>query len=227
MRVARSLAWARPPRRGFWRDDGPVNFHGTYYHIEDGRLNTPFVSPQATQPAIYVGGNSLPARHVAIRHATCWIRFADTPEQLRAQILPVVEHGKEVGLHLSVITRPTWQEALQAASALLTANALTAKSAREKAFVQDSDAVSIRDIFAQAEHEWLTPWLWMGAVRIHGTTAMALVGTPQEVATGILELGKLGISQFILSGWPKQEEMRRFGSDVLPLVRAQERASCA
>jgi alkanesulfonate monooxygenase len=67
----------------------------------------------------------------------------------------------------------------------------------------------------------------MGAVRIHGTTAMALVGTPQEVATGILELGKLGISQFILSGWPKQEEMRRFGSDVLPLVRAQERASCA
>ena len=30
----------------FWREDGPVNFHGKYYTIEDGRLNTPFVSPR-------------------------------------------------------------------------------------------------------------------------------------------------------------------------------------
>ena len=34
----------------FWRGDDPVNFHGKYYRIEDGRLNTPFVSKAADKP---------------------------------------------------------------------------------------------------------------------------------------------------------------------------------
>jgi hypothetical protein len=39
-----------------------------------------------------------------------------------------------------------------------------------------------------------------------------------------LEYGRLGISQFILSGWPKLEEMIYFGQAVLPIIRAQEAA---
>ena len=35
---------------------------------------------------------------------------------------------------------------------------------------------------------------------------------------------RAGISQFILAGWPKQEEMVRFGETVLPLVRQLEQA---
>jgi alkanesulfonate monooxygenase len=206
----------------FWRDDGPVNFHGKYYTIEDGRLNTPFVSPQAIHPAIYLGGNSPPARDVAMRHATCWMRFADTTERLREQIQPVLDQGKEVGLRLSIITRPTRDEALQAAHALLPSPLIEEKSRRETAFVQGSDSVSIRAAFAQAEQEWLTPWLWMGAVRTHGTTAMALVGMPAEVASGLLAFRDAGISQFILSGWPKQQEMLRFAREVLPLLRTEE-----
>ena len=36
--------------RAFWEGDGPVNFKGNYYHIENGRLNTPFVAPDRRGP---------------------------------------------------------------------------------------------------------------------------------------------------------------------------------
>ena len=52
---------------------------------------------------------------------------------------------------------------------------------------------------------------------------MALVGTPEEVASTIMEYKEVGISQFILSGWPKLDEMVYFGKEVLPLVRTKER----
>jgi alkanesulfonate monooxygenase len=50
------------------------------------------------------------------------------------------------------------------------------------------------------------------------------VGTPEEVASAIMDYKAMGISQFIFSGWPKLEEMKRFGRDVVPLVRDKERA---
>jgi alkanesulfonate monooxygenase len=34
---------------------------------------------------------------------------------------------------------------------------------------------------------------------------------------------KCGVTQFLFMGWPDLEEMRYFGSGVLPLVRAAER----
>ena len=55
-----------------------------------------------------------------------------------------------------------------------------------------------------------------------GPTAIALVGTPAEIANAFMEYRDAGVSQFILSGWPKLEEMIRFGRDVLPLVRERE-----
>jgi alkanesulfonate monooxygenase len=50
-----------------------------------------------------------------------------------------------------------------------------------------------------------------------------LIGTPDEVAEGIMNFKEAGVSQFIFHGWPKWEEMRRFSRDVIPLVRELER----
>jgi alkanesulfonate monooxygenase len=49
------------------------------------------------------------------------------------------------------------------------------------------------------------------------------VGSPVDLATALLEYNRIGISQFLFSGWPDAEEVDRFGKDVLPLVRALER----
>jgi alkanesulfonate monooxygenase len=70
----------------------------------------------------------------------------------------------------------------------------------------------------------LRPWLWTGLVRSHGAAGMALVGDPDELASALLEYGRAGVSQFIISGWPKLEEMQFFGEHVVPRVRAREAA---
>jgi alkanesulfonate monooxygenase len=51
---------------------------------------------------------------------------------------------------------------------------------------------------------------------------MTLVGSPQDLADLFLEYKRIGITQFIISGWPKLEEMVIFGREVLPLVRKAE-----
>jgi alkanesulfonate monooxygenase len=38
----------------------------------------------------------------------------------------------------------------------------------------------------------------------------------------LLEYKRVGITQFIMSGWPEVDEVTRFGREVLPLVREGE-----
>src|SRR5262249_47962069 len=208
--------------RAFW-ERGEVNFSGKYYSIENGRLNTPYLSYKRAFPEILVGGGSTAARELAIKHATCWMRMGDTPENLAPSIGPALAAGKDVGLRMSIVVRPTREEALRAACSVIQRlePALNDKE-KEREFVRRSDSVSIKAAAELAGTEWLTSWLWTGAVKYYGAPALALVGTPKDVAGAIIEYKKAGISQFILSGWPKLDEMIRFGSEVIPLIRAEE-----
>lgn len=211
--------------RRFWAREGPVSFGGEHYRVEEGRLNTPFVSPESTAPRIFLGGGSRPAREVAARHASCWMRFGDTPEAL-ARDLPDSSRAPEVGVRLSVVVRASREEAVEAARRLVPAGG-AARRESEVAFVRASDSQSVRSTLALADREWLTPCLWTGAVPFLGATSLALVGTPDEVAAGLLDYARVGITQFILSGWPQREEMVRFGREVLPRVRRAERRDAA
>ena len=203
----------------FWKLKVEVNFKGKYYDIENGRLSTPFVSTDRFFPEIFVAGSSEPAQRLAIRRGTCWMRLADTPQSLRAVALSTSRQGIDVGLRLSIITRPTREEARAAAYALIADIETTRK---EKEFVNNTDSQSIRATYELAESEWLTPCFWTGAIRYIGPTAAALVGTPEDIANALMEYKAAGVSHFILSGWPKLEEMMRFGREVLPLIRKKE-----
>jgi alkanesulfonate monooxygenase len=208
---------------GLWDRNGGVNFRGKYLQVEDARINTPFVSPSRTAPEIFIGGNSDAARDLALRYGTCWMRLGDTPGNVANIAASVLSAGKELGLRLSIICESSREEALKAAQQLVAgAEAKPHNSEGERRFVQESDSHSIRSQYAIAESEWLTPWLWTGAVRTHGAPSIALVGTPSTVASAILEYKRAGVTHFIFSGWPKLEAMKRFGREVLPLVRELE-----
>ena len=207
----------------FWKNSEPVNFSGKYYRIEEGRLNTPFVSPLRSFPELFIAGGSDEARRVAISQGTLWMRLADTPENLRSSVLPVLAAGKEVGLRMSIIARPTREEAVRAADELLAGLDPSMRDRENEArFMLKSDSVSISATYALAEKEWLNPWLWTGAVRTHGAPAISLVGSFEEVASALIDYAEIGVSQFILSGWPKLKEMILFGREVLPRVRKLE-----
>ena len=207
----------------FWENSGPVNFNGKYYRIEEGKLNTPFISPHRSFPELFIAGGSDEARSVAISQGTLWMRLADTPENLRSSVPPVLAAGKEVGLRMSIIARPTREEAVRAAYELLAGLDRSMRDRENEArFMIKSDSVSISATYALAEKEWLNPWLWTGAVRTHGAPAISIVGSFQEVANALIDYAAVGVTQFILSGWPKLEEMILFGREVLPRVRKFE-----
>jgi alkanesulfonate monooxygenase len=208
--------------RAFWRGGGAVDFAGKFYRIEGGRLGTPFVSPARTAPEIYLGGGSPLARAIAARHADCWLRLGDAPDKLRAASEEMRGEGVEMGIRLSIIARPTREEALAAAAALV---ARGDDGWVRKVFVSGSDSESMRATFAMTEEasHWPAPYLWTGAVASRGASAVCLVGSPAEIAGAIFDYQRAGISQFILSSWPNREAVTYFGSEILPLIRARER----
>lgn len=211
----------------FWRRDGEVNFEGKHYRIEKGRLNVPFVAPDRARPEIFLGGSSALAEQLAIAHADCLWRLPDTPEKLRARTLEIIEQGTEVGLLVSLIIRPTHDEAIEAAAAILDEVGQQPRRTHED-FRQRSDSVAFTSTYAlAAEKDWLTPYLWSGAVPYLGAPAMAIVGSPDEVTDALFEFRAAGITQFLFMGWPDMEEMTNFHRDVLPRVRAREQAEAA
>ncbi len=65
--------------------------------------------------------------------------------------------------------------------------------------------------------------LWAGLVPYYGSSAITLLGSPDELCEAFLEYKRIGVTQFIISGWPKLDEMLIFGREVLPLIRDAER----
>lgn len=74
---------------------------------------------------------------------------------------------------------------------------------------------------------WLNSSLWAGLVPHYGPVWTALLGTPQELADAFLKYKEIGVSEFILSGWPEIDELEIFGKEVLPLVRRAEIGAAA
>ena len=56
-----------------------------------------------------------------------------------------------------------------------------------------------------------------------GGAGTALVGSHTDVADRIEEYAALGISEFIVSGYPHLEEAYGFGEGVLPILRQRGR----
>ncbi len=213
----------------FWRHDELVNFRGRYYAVENGRLGSTFVSQKRRSPEVLIAGGSPAARALAISHGDCWMRLPDVPSALEAASRPVLQAGKSVGLRHSVIGAATRGEALEIAHALRDeAERMPSDRQLEGSFIARSDSTSFRALYETAAvTEWLTPVLWTGLVRSHGSPAIALVGNADEIADALMNFAQAGASQFILSGWPKSDSMKFFGEEVLPRVRRLEQRIAA
>lgn len=204
----------------FWRNDGEVDFDGAYYRVARGSLHTPFLAPDRNAPEIYVAGHSDQAIQLALTQGSCWLRVIDTPEKLHPLVARARQVGIDVGLRLAVVCRPTRHEALQAAAALRS-DPHSIKQVRR--FLAASDSQMFKESLTTADEAgWLTPCLWTGLVPSYGASAMTLVGTPEELAEAFLEYKRIGVTQFIIAGWPKLDEMVIFGREVIPLVRSAE-----
>lgn len=207
--------------RAFWGNGDEVVFKGKYFQVEGGKLHTPFVAPDRTAPEIYVSGHSEQAERLARTQGSCWLRLVDTPEKLSPLVARTREHGTEVCLRLCLVCRSTRDEALAAAHALLPDDD-TEK--QERSILTGSDSQTLKQALAAADEVgWLNRNLWAGLVPFYGSSSITLVGTPEDLSEAFLAYKEIGVTQFIISGWPKLDEMIIFGREVLPLIRKAER----
>lgn len=206
----------------FWNGESPLSHQGPHYQIKQAQLGLPYKDHE--RPRIYLSGASELAQQSAIDHGDCWLRYGDTPEGIANAGRRVLQSGCAVGIRMHVLARETRQEALAEVEAMmLNPDEKHRQAVRDFVANCDSEAVKMSFRLAdQAPDDWLSPMLWSGAVAYRGGPALCVVGSYREVAEYLLEYKKVGVSEFIFSGWPTRDEMRGFCRHVLPLVRALE-----
>jgi alkanesulfonate monooxygenase len=209
-----------------WRRDGPVTFTGKYYQVEAARLNTPFVCPDRDRPEIFFAGSSARAVTQAAVHADCLFQLAKPPADIAPVAAALAPSGVEVGMQVSMMARPTREEAVRAAVEMVAGLGESSRRVhRELRRGSDSDAYTSVYALADDESYWATPYLWTGAVPVLGAPAGALVGGPAEIADAICQYRGVGVSNFMFVGWPDFETLEFFAQEIMPIVRSREAAA--
>jgi len=207
----------------FWRGEEEVNFAGRHYRVEQGRLATPFVATDQTRPEIYVSGHSERSEALAYSQGTCWLRVAEAPEKLAPIVARARERGVGVCLRLCLLCRPSREEAIEVAESLLPVDRdeSTTTLKDDSQMYREGNSVKPGDT-AASDACWLNRSLWTGLVPHYGPVWTTLLGSPREIADALIEYGRIGVTEFIISGWPETETVALFGREVLPLVRLRE-----
>ncbi len=127
----------------------------------------------------------------------------------------------QYGLRIHVITRDTAEDAWAEADRLL-AGIDPADVERVQGSLARSASEGQRRMLelhgGSSNRLLLAPNLWAGVGLVRGGAGTALVGSHSEVAERLAEYAKLGITHFILSGYPHLEEAYWFGEGVLPVL---------
>src|SRR5678815_2595712 len=119
-------------------------------------------------------------------------RLIDTPEKLAPIVGHFREHGVEVCLRLCVICRPTIEEALAAAKALLPPEEI---EKQERKILSSSDSQTLKDALSAADEVgWMNRNLYAGLVPHYGSSAITLVGTPADLAQAVMEYKESGVT---------------------------------
>ncbi len=208
--------------RGVWSGQ-PFSFEGEHLRVEGA---TTLAAPDPVPP-IYFGGSSPAALPVAARHADVYLTWGEPPAQVAEKIGRVRELAGDrpirFGVRLHTISRDTSAEAWAEAQKLL--DALSPEQvAKAQAQLAASESVGQQRMVAL--HGGRTdggvrgleihPNLWAGVGLVRGGAGTALVGSHEEVADLLEEYHSVGVSEFVLSGYPHLEEAYWFGDGVRP-----------
>lgn len=204
-------------------DGEPVDHHGEFLDVT---LDPPRICPTAGGcPPFYFGGLSEAAREVAAQAADVFLMWPDTLDgvagvldDMRAR---AAGHGRELrfGYRVHVIVRETEGQAVDAARRLVSKldvqtgeqirsrslDTTSAGNARQRQLRDDADS----DGFVEAN-------LWTGIGRARSGAGAAIVGDPDQVLAKLKAYQGLGLSAFILSGYPHAAECDLFARYVLP-----------
>lgn len=209
--------------RELWNSREPVSFEGEHLRVRDALLSN---RPDPVPP-IFFGGSSASAGPVAARFADTYLTWGEPLLTVSKKLEWIrglaVDEGRilDYGLRIHVITRDTAEEAWAVADRLL-AGIDPADIERVQANLARSESEGQRRMAelhnGSIDRLEIAPNLWAGVGLVRGGAGTALVGSHEEVAQRLIEYSRIGISHFILSGYPHLEEAYWFGEGVLPIL---------
>ena len=206
-----------------WTQDN-INFKGKFYNIN---LPSAPVKPyqQNGGPLLYFGGYSPDGVDLCAEYCDVYLMWPDTEENIMELInnmkqkASLFERTVQFGLRVHVIVRETEEQAREDARKLISKLDLElGKEIKNRA--QDSKSLGVsrqsnlrdksnKDYFAE-------PHLWTGIGLARSGCGAAIVGDPDQVYNKMKRYMDMGISSFILSGYPHEKECKLFAKYVLP-----------
>jgi alkanesulfonate monooxygenase len=211
--------------RALWRGE-LTDFNGTYITLRGARCSPP---PVGT-PRFYQGGASPRAESLAARLAEVYLMWIEPLEQVAARLERVTAQaqtcGRTVtfGLRTHLVVRDDPDAAWAAADSLI-ADADPGVVRQRQAVMVGTPMVGQQAQAMRVAQHRVGPHLWNGLSTVRVNCGTAIVGTPQQVADELLAYWRLGIDEFILSGFPHVEECVRVSQEVLPRLHAGIAAS--
>jgi alkanesulfonate monooxygenase len=207
--------------RRVWSSDAPFDYEGTHYKVKNAFSD---VKPlQQPSIPIYFGGASGAAVPVGAKHADVYMFWgeplADTAAR-NAAVRAAAPPGRSPAFSVSV--RPiigqteaeAWEKAHHYLELVTALRGEAPKSAPASGSQRLLDLASQQDVFDDRL------WMAIAAATGAGGNTSALVGTPEQVAESILRYYDLGIGSILIRGFEPLEDVREYGRELIPLVRA-------
>jgi dimethylsulfone monooxygenase len=221
-RYRRSAEFIQALKR-IWTED-EANLAGDFYRIRDFSLKPkPLSWPGRPHPEIFQGGNSTAARLNGGRLSDWYFSNGKSFDGVREQLDDLRRiaaeagrtDGPRFGLNGFVIVRDTEQEAQDTLREIIAKAHVEAVEGFGAAVKQAGQSTSDKKgMWADSKFEDL--------VQYNDGFRTQLIGTPEQVATRIVEYRKLGVDLILTGFLHYHEEVQRFGDEVLPIVRELE-----
>ncbi|MBI1815040.1 MAG: LLM class flavin-dependent oxidoreductase [Deltaproteobacteria bacterium] len=209
----------------------PVCHRGEFYQLE---IDPPAVrTVSGRSPLFYFGGLSDDARAVAAEEADVFLMWPEPLSQLRTLLDDMraraarVGRSVQFGYRVHMIVRETEAEARAYARRLVSRlDDRIGEEIRRRSLDHASVGVRTQAMMReQADNEgFVEDHLWTGIGRARSGCGAALVGDPDQVLRKLRVYIDLGISGFILSGYPHASECDYVGRYILPQLRTGTRS---
>ncbi|HEY0496021.1 MAG TPA: dimethyl sulfone monooxygenase SfnG [Kutzneria sp.] len=207
--------------REIWTSEH-AEFRGDFYRLHDFDLRPkPLAWEGRPHPEIFQGGNSTAARAMAGRVSDWYFSngkdFDGITEQIAEVNATAEQHNRRVrfGLNGFLIARDTEAEAKEVLREIVAKADVDAVKGFGSAVTQAGQSTGNRTgMWQDSSFEDL--------VQYNDGFRTRLIGTPEQVATRIMEYRRRGVDLLLLGFLHYLEEVEYFGSKVLPIVRELE-----
>ncbi len=199
--------------KGLWMSvPGTFDFESRHYRVKQG-----YSMPQPQRkphPPIVNAGTSSEAREMVAQHCDWSFVCPMTYEQAREMVEDIKTRAKKNNRNVKVVTmaQPVWD-----------LDPGKARAEKDKVIEHmDTEALSRWAEGAGLESESFNQQTT--ETFCFGSGAMPLVGTPAEVAEQIAEFRNVGMDGVLMSYMDFLRDTKRFGSEILPLLKKMNAA---